>query len=497
MFPSTHASSKPGAIATVEQASGRARTYEDLDARSNQIAHQLRRCGVRRGDTVLLVLDNRLATPDAIWGAMRCGAFVAPANTRLTAHELSVLVGSTQPAAVITVDRFAAAVGSATASAGSNVPIITLDTVSDRALAYSTGELIELPAALEELPTAPLGDQSPGARQLFSSGTTGTPKSFRRPLPDPDSPVNPFSLGLLGERLGVEHPGVVYLSTGPIYHAAPFTFVLAVQSAGGTVVMTEKFDEAGCLEAIERHRVTHSQWVPTMFVRMLRLGDGERPEPDLSSHRVAIHAGAPCAPGVKRQMIDWWGPILHEYYGASEGYGQTYIGPQEWLAHPGSVGTPLSGTIEIRNEDGRILPPGEVGRVFFVRDAKGRTVDDLGHLDDAGYLYLHGRDSNTIISGGVNVSPHEVEDALLADPRVADALVVGVPDDLLGQCVAAVIELSDPQHSDSVEDVIAGCRTRLAGFKIPRLVHVVDRVPRLGTGKPDLCAARRVCEESR
>ena len=497
MFPSTHASSKPGAIATVEQASGRARTYEDLDARSNQIAHQLRRCGVRRGDTVLLVLDNRLATPDAIWGAMRCGAFVAPANTRLTAHELSVLVGSTQPAAVITVDRFAAAVSSTTASAGSNVPIITLDTVSDRALAYSTGELIELPAALEELPTAPLGDQSPGARQLFSSGTTGTPKSFRRPLPDPDSPVNPFSLGLLGERLGVEHPGVVYLSTGPIYHAAPFTFVLAVQSAGGTVVMTEKFDEAGCLEAIERHRVTHSQWVPTMFVRMLRLGDGERPEPDLSSHRVAIHAGAPCAPGVKRQIIDWWGPILHEYYGASEGYGQTYIGPQEWLARPGSVGTPLSGTIEIRDEDGGVLPAGEVGRVFFVRGAQGRTVGDLGHLDDAGYLYLHGRDGNTIISGGVNVSPHEVEDALLADPRVADVLVVGVPDNLFGQCVAAVIELSDPPPSANVEEVIAGCRTRLAGFKIPRRVHVVDRVPRLATGKPDLSAARRVLQECR
>jgi fatty-acyl-CoA synthase len=301
-------------------------------------------------------------------------------------------------------------------------------------------------------------------------------------------------------------PDTVFLSPAPLYHAAPLRLCAAVQALGGTVVVMEKFEAEVALAAIERHRVTHSQWVPTMFVRMLKLPASTRTRYDLTSQRVAVHAAAPCPTEVKQRMLDWWGPILHEYYSSTEVPGMTWIGPEEWAGHAGSVGRPILGVLHICDDDGRELPVGEVGTVYFERDARPfeyhndpdktrrtehpdhpswTTVGDVGYVDQEGYLYLTDRKAFMIISGGVNIYPQEIENVLALHPAVADVAVVGIPDPDMGEQVMALIQPAPEVAPDTelAESLVAHVRSRLAGYKVPRTVEFIEQLPRTPTGK--------------
>jgi acyl-CoA synthetase (AMP-forming)/AMP-acid ligase II len=337
---------------------------------------------------------------------------------------------------------------------------------------------------------------------LYSSGTTGRPKGVRNA--QPGAPLGTVS-DLFRRRVALHglDAAMVYLSTAPLYHSAPLRYNAMTHRLGGTSVIMEKFDAETALALIERHRVTHSQWVPTMLVRLLRLPDDVRRRYDLSSHRYAIHAAAPCPEHVKRALIDWWGPIVYEYYSGTEGNGQTAITTGEWLAHPGSVGRAILGTIHIVGPDGREVPAGATGTVYFeggprfeyykdpekTRASRSKegwsTLGDIGHVDAEGYLYLTDRAAHMIITGGVNVYPQEVENVLLAHPSVADAAVFGVPDEEFGERVAAAVELvADTQATAALEvALIAYCRARLAHLKCPRTIAFHDKLPRHETGK--------------
>jgi fatty-acyl-CoA synthase len=352
----------------------------------------------------------------------------------------------------------------------------------------------------------PLAEQPRGADMLYSSGTTGRPKGIKPPLPDESFEDYESELVVLCRAAWGFGGDTVYLSPGPIYHAAPLRFGAVVQALGGTVVVMDRFDATESLRALEQHRVTHSQWVPTMFVRMLKLPPDVRESFDLSAHRVAIHAAAPCPPEVKDAMLAWWGPIIHEYYAATEGNGLTLIGPQDWIAHRGSVGRAAIGIVRVCGPDGQVLPTGEIGTVYFERDelpfryhdddAKTEaaqhpehpswtTTGDIGYLDDEGYLYLTDRAAFVIISGGVNVYPQEVEGCLALHPDVLDVAVIGVPDDDLGESVAAFVS-TPPNVAPSPElgrELINYTRERIAHFKCPREVRFVAEVPRTPAGK--------------
>jgi fatty-acyl-CoA synthase len=312
-------------------------------------------------------------------------------------------------------------------------------------------------------------------------------------------------VAVFGDRIGLG-ADTVFLSPAPLYHAAPLRLCATVQALGGTVVIMEKFDAEAALAAIEQYGVTHSQWVPTMFVRMLKLPPEVRGRYDVSSLRVAVHAAAPCPADVKQQMLDWWGPILQEYYSSTEVAGMTWVDPQEWLSHPGTVGRSILGVIHVCDDDGRELPAGGVGTVYFERDARPfeyhndpektraaehpdhptwTTVGDIGYVDEDGYLYLTDRAAFMIISGGVNIYPQEIEDALTLHPAVADVAVIGIPDPEMGEQVKAVVEVA-PGHEPGEElaaTLIAYARTRLAGYKVPRSLDFVDQLPRTPTGK--------------
>jgi fatty-acyl-CoA synthase len=341
---------------------------------------------------------------------------------------------------------------------------------------------------------------------LYSSGTTGRPKGVRKDLPgtpfgDPSATPVLLARALAGQGNGVG-PGAVYLCPAPLYHSAPLVYSMSMQRLGATVVVMERFDPRRCLELIEQHRVTHAQFVPTMFVRMLHLPEAERARFDLSSLQFAVHAAAPCPVAVKRQMLEWWGPIIHEYYSGTEDIGSTYISPEEWLAHPGSVGRPLE-ECHIVGPDGDELPAGEEGIVFFAggrpfeyhndpdktasatNDRGWRTLGDIGRLDDDGYLYLTDRQAHMIISGGVNIYPQEAENVLAAHPAVADVAVIGVPDPEMGEAVKAVVQpaagaVAGPELGS---DLLTHCRAELATYKCPRTVDFVDELPRDPNGK--------------
>ena len=339
---------------------------------------------------------------------------------------------------------------------------------------------------------------------LYSSGTTGWPKGVRKPLPgtrfgDPASIPAQIAQGLTAGNAGADS---VYLCPAPLYHSAPLVGSMSWQRVGATVVLMENFDPRQCLELIERYRVTDAQFVPTMFVRMLRLPRAERERYDVSSLRRVLHTAAPCPIAVKRRMLEWWGPIIDEYYSGTEDLGATYISAQEWLAHPGSVGRPIA-ECHIVGLDGEELAVGQVGVVYFaggrgfeyhndpdktasVINGKGwRTLGDMGFLDEDGYLYLTDRRAHMIISGGVNIYPQEAENVLAGHPAVADVAIIGVPDDEMGEAVKAVVRLIDSvvPEADLEADLIAYCHAELASCKCPRSVDFVDDLPRDPNGK--------------
>jgi len=358
-----------------------------------------------------------------------------------------------------------------------------------------------LERGMGECPAKPIARELEGSEMLYSSGTTGYPKGIKHENPEREV-GNPgrFALGIIA-GFGLNED-TVYLSPAPLYHAGPLRFCMAMHRVGASVVVMEQFEPEASLRLIQDYRVNFSQWVPTMFIRMLKLPQEARIRYDLSSHKLAAHSAAPCPVEVKQQMIEWWGPIILEYYGATEGHGGTQITAEDWLAHPGSVGRPPYGQVHILDEDGAELPPGEVGTVYFSggaefeyhkasektaesRLADKATVGDIGYVDGEGYLYLTDRKANMIISGGVNIYPQETENVLVMHPKVADVAVVGVPDEEMGEQVKAVVEPMDFGDAGAAleEELIAYCRERLSHLKCPRTVDFEEKLPRSDAGK--------------
>jgi long-chain acyl-CoA synthetase len=500
MLPGTRAAPHPDHPAVVMAGSGETRSHAELERASARLARWLVDHGMRRGDGIALVADNSARVFEVYWATQRCGLMLTAVNFHLTAAEIAYIVRDCGAKALIV----AGTLGPLAAAVGEEVPEVGLR------LAYgpSVEGFADYEAALGGTADTPLAEEPAGAVMLYSSGTTGRPKGVRPRLPDRqiDEPGDPY-IAAFG-RIYDFTPACVYLSPAPLYHAAPLRFTTMVQALGGTVVVMERFDAEGALAAIERFRATHSQWVPTMFVRMLKLPPEVRARYDVSSMRVAIHAAAPCPIDVKQAMIDWWGPVIYEYYAATESVGITFIDSSQWLAHPGSVGRAGLGEVRIADsETGELLPAGRVGTIYFERhDAplftyhndpeKTRasrhpehddwgTTGDLGYLDEDGWLYLTDRKAFMIISGGVNIYPREAEDALALHPAVLDVAVIGVPDPEMGEAVLAVVQPSaDAVPGPELErELIAHTRTHIAAFKAPRRVVFTADMPRTPTGK--------------
>jgi fatty-acyl-CoA synthase len=495
MYPGHWSTVKPDAAAVTHAATGIHLTWSELDRRSNQIANLLYAQGLRPGDHVALLMENDLKFFEIAWGAMRSGLYLTCINRYLTADEAAYIVNDSGSKALFT--------SSALATPGDVVS--RLDDCPHR---YIKGKPIvgfePLADAQDAQSVSPLTEEVMGDTMLYSSGTTGQPKGIKRPLTG--KPANEGIPGLdLVNAYGIDSE-TIYLSPAPLYHAAPFGYCMRTLALGGQVVMMERFDPEDALRFIEEHRITHSQWVPTMFVRMLKLERSARERFDLSSHRVAIHAAAPCPPEIKHQMMDWWGPILWEYYAGTERNGSTVIGPEEWLAHPGSVGKARSGIIHICDEEGTELPTGESGLIYFEQESRPfeyhnapdktdsathpdhpnwTSLGDVGYLDRDGYLYLTDRKAFMIISGGVNIYPREIEDALILHDKVSDVAVFGVPNPDFGEEVKAVVQPVDPALAgEALADELGEfAREHLASYKVPRSFDFIDEMPRLPTGK--------------
>ena len=500
-YPGTYAATHPDRPAIIMAGSGESLTYRELDERSNQLVHLLRSQGLRRGDHVALFMENQIRFMEIIWACFRSGLYITAINSFLTAEEVAYTIDDCDARVVISSRsraEHAAGINPAT------TPKVELWLMTDGVANDAGGPAWQsYEDAVIDQPRVPIEDESPGMYMLYSSGTTGRPKGIKRPLPDHAvHELNDRTVALI-EGPYAYGEDMIYLSPAPMYHAAPLAFSNAVQRVGGTLVIMEKFDAESCLAAIEKFDVTHSQFVPTMFVRMLKLDPADRLAHDLSTMRVAIHAAAPCPIAVKKQMIEWWGPIVLEYYAGTEGNGSTFISSEEWLERPGSVGKARVGTIHICDAEGTDLPAGEVGGVYFsgggtyeyhkspekTADAAlpgGRTtLGDIGYLDSDGYLYLTDRKAHMIISGGVNIYPQEIEDALITHPAVADVAVFGVPHPEMGEEVKAVVQpAADAVADDALAtQLIAFTRDHIAHYKCPRSIDFEAELPRLPTGK--------------
>lgn len=492
MHPHVHAASNPDRPAIIMAGSGAAMSYGEMEAFSNRVAHLLRGCGLTRGDTVAVLLPNCLSYLPIIWGAQRAGLVFVAMSTKLTADEAAYILKDSGAAALFTSPAFV----DVAREAAAHLPESARFIVDAPAPGFTP-----LDAALAAQPEGRIADESPGRDMLYSSGTTGRPKGVRGPLPEGPLDAPDALLGLVAHLYGF-NPEMRYLSPAPLYHAAPLRYCMAAHRFGGTVVVMEKFDPEAYLAAVERYRITHSQLVPTMFVRMLKLPEAARRAHDLSSLKVAIHAAAPCPVDVKRAMIQWWGPVIHEYYSATEGAGFTALNSEEWLAHPGSVGKSILGEIRIVGEDGQLLPPGQTGQVWFhggpgfsyhndpektagAMSEHGATFGDIGHVDEDGFLYLTDRAAFMIISGGVNIYPQEAENVLTMHPKVADVAVFGVPDAEMGEAVKAVVQPQDMADAgpELEAELLSFVRSRLSHVKCPKSIDFMAELPRHDTGK--------------
>ena len=495
MYPGAH---QPDRTAVVMTGGGERLTYGELDTAANRIARLLRLLGLEPGDHLALCLENSPRFFELVWGAHYAGLLYTAVSTRLTGEELAYILEDSGARVVVMSPRYA------------ELAAEVHGQVAGVEHWFSLGGEIEGWEALEDriadLDPTPLEDRIAGRDMLYSSGTTGRPKGIRPPelaTPLGDAPV--IVTPVLRDMLGVTAADV-YLSPAPLYHAAPLRFCLAMHQLGATVCVMERFDAEQALDVIADHGVTCTQMVPTMFVRLLRLPEETRAAADLSSLRFALHAGAPCPVEIKRQMIDWWGPVIHEYYASTEGCGLTWITSDDWLTHPGSVGRALIGVAHIVGEDGAELGPGETGAVAFsggpafeyhndpektaaATDARGwQSFGDIGHLDQDGFLYLTDRASHMIITGGVNVYPQETEDVLQSHPDVMDAAVFGVPSTEWGEEVVAVVQpVAMPAGPEGeaalIEALAAHCREHLADLKCPRRIDLRTELPRHDTGK--------------
>jgi long-chain acyl-CoA synthetase len=496
MHPAHHAKTHPDKAAFVMAYSGEVVTYGELDARSNQGAQLFRSLGLQTGDAIACFIDNNPRYYEILWAAQRSGLRFTCLSSKLTPGEVEYIVKDCEAKVFIA----SAATAETALAVAPQIPGVALYMVGGTAGPFKSFE-----DARAAFPTTPVADESAGRAMLYSSGTTGRPKGVKRiAAAEVDNAIDaPNPLANLGQALYGWTPDTVYLSPAPLYHAAPLGWSMAVQSMGGTVVMMERFDAEDALRFIEQYKITSAQWVPTHFVRMLKLPEGVRERYDMSSLKSVFHAAAPCPVPVKEQMIAWWGPIVHEYYAGTEGNGFCIINSEEWLAHKGSVGRGLMAQVKICDEDGEPLPPRTEGLVFFegggqfeyhgdpAKTAESRnrhgwtTLGDVGWLDEEGFLYLTDRKSFMIISGGVNIYPQELENVLIGHPKVADAAVVGAPVEEMGEKVVAVIQPMDwaDAGDDLRAELMAYARQHLSHVKSPRVINFMAELPRHATGK--------------
>ncbi|MEE2057484.1 AMP-binding protein [Rhodococcus artemisiae] len=499
MYPGNFVATTPDKPAIVRPATGESLTYRQLDENSIRLAKYLRELGLKPGDHIALISDNDLRVMEVYWAALRSGLYITVVNWHLTAHEAAYVVDDCGAKALI-VSAHAAGAVDMSADAYPNV---------EHRLVYG-GELSgfeDYAQAVERFDTTPLEDQPRGQDMLYSSGTTGRPKGIKPKLPDgqvQDIP-DPYT-AVFAPMYGFDSD-TVYLCPAPLYHAAPLRFCGTIQSVGGTVILMDRFDAEEALALIDRYEVTASQWVPTMFVRMLELPEESRTKYDVSTMKVAIHAAAPCPPEIKRAMIEWWGPVINEYYASTEGSGATFINSEQALARPGSVGHDgVMGHVRICGEDGMELPTGSIGTVWWERDERPfeyhndpektekathpdhptwTTSGDIGYLDEDRFLYLTDRAAFMIISGGVNIYPQESENVLTLHPKVFDVAVIGVPNFELGEEVKAVVQLAEGvEPGPEVEqELLEYVRSKVSKFKAPRSIDFSDDLPRTPTGK--------------
>jgi len=467
--------------------------FRELDARANVAAQWLIGLGLREGDGIALLMENRPELFALAWGARRAGLYYTPVSTHLNPSEVAYILADCGARLLIATQKTMPLVPQGGAWSGARY---LLDGQADGFEAMA-------PALTRYTAGAVLPERMVGRDFLYSSGTTGKPKGIKRPMvPFADRFRDAYDAVVWREffRFGAES---TYLTMAPLYHAAPLRSCMRNIDWGGSNIVASRFDAEHALQLIARYRVTHSQWVPTMMIRLLALPEAVRASADLSSMQVAIHAAAPCPPEVKRRMIDWWGTIWMEYYGGSEGVGLTAIDGAQWLRKPGSVGRAQLGVIHIKDDAGNELPAGEQGRIWFsgtprfqyhndpaktaaAYDAAGcATFGDIGHVDDEGDLFISGRRTDLILSGGVNIYPQEIENLLAAYPGVSDVAVIGVPHAEFGEEVKAVVELCEPaQAGPALADaLLAHCRQHIAHLKCPRSVDFVDALPRLENGK--------------
>ena len=494
MHPGLVAAHDPERPAYIMAGSGRVVTYAELDEASIRGARVFRNAGLRAGDHIAILMENHPDFFPACWAAQRSGLYYTAISHRLKPEEVAYILDDCGAKIVVTTPAQAETAAAVKAMCRGVVSWLMTDTPVPPFESWND--------ALAAQSAEPLPDETEGVDMLYSSGTTGKPKGIKIPLKG-DPFGTPPPVYQLVKALYMREGEMRYLSTAPLYHAAPLRYNMVFQRHGSTTIIMESFDAEKALELIEKHRITHSQWVPTMFVKMLKLPEAARAKYDTSSLKVAVHAAAPCPIEIKRKMLEWWGPVVYEYYAGTEGNGFTSITPEEWLENPGSVGRAVLGEPRILDDDGNELPPGEAGSVYFAnglpfeyhndpdksasaRNASGwTTLGDIGYLNDKGYLFLTDRKAYTIISGGVNIYPQEVEDLLLLHPSVADAAVFGVPNEELGEEVKAVIQPAAgvAPTPELAAELIAYCRARLSTLKCPKSVDFEAELPRHPTGK--------------
>ncbi|MCW2570871.1 MAG: putative fatty-acid--CoA ligase [Frankiales bacterium] len=501
MYTTSTARSTPDKPAIIFEPGGSVVTYGELDRRANQLAHVFRSTGLQTGDHVAIYLDNHPTFLEFCSAAERSGLYYTCVSAQAKVDELAYVVDNCDARLLVTSEARADVVRSAV-EAG-RIPhverILLVDATASPAAPFES-----YAEAIASAPTTPIADEQSGTWMLYSSGTTGRPKGILRPLPAirPDEP-QPF-LDLINSQIFQMGPDRVYLCASPTYHVAPLSQCSVALRAGATIVLMQRFDPILYLDCIERYRVTNAGPVPTMFVRLLKLPDEIRKRYDVSSLKRVVHQSAPCPVEVKRAMIEWWGPVLLDLYGASESQGLALITSEEWLEHPGSVGRTVYGVPHVLRDDGSECGVGEPGLIYFegtpafeyykdpghmadILDPSGTmtTAGDFGYLDADGYLYLTERRANVILRGGVNIYPREIEDVLIGHPKVFDVGVCGVPHEEYGEDLLALVQLMpDALPTEEVSaELVAYCNERLARQKCPKVIEFVSELPRLASGK--------------
>lgn len=496
MYPGHWAKKFPEKVAITISTTGDRQTYKQLNERSNQLAQLWWKQGLRAGDHIAIFLENHLNFMEVVWAALRSGIYLTPINWHLTTEEAAYILDDCEAKSIVTSARIKQAEG---------LKAFPSQCESWLSLDGGLAGFEDYETALAVHSAEPLAEEPAGAYMLYSSGTTGRPKGIKRPLPGKTIEAHAHAFAVNQRNLWYVDESTVYLSPAPLYHSAPIAFCTATLVLGGSIVIMPKFDALEAIQAIGKFKITHTQCVPTMFSRMLKL-DIDRNRYDLSSLRVVVHAAAPCPRKVKEQMLDWFGDIIYEYYAGSEANGFTHVTSEEWRKKPGTVGKALMGKLHICDESGKELPTGETGLIYFEmpqlsfeyhkdpeKTKKAQhpehpnwsALGDVGYLDEDGYLFLTDRATFMIISGGVNIYPQEIEDVLTMHPKVADVAVIGIPNEEMGEEVKAVVQLAKgiAASAELEAELLGYAREHIAHYKCPRTVDFVDELPRLPTGK--------------